>query len=192
MLSSAETATTENTVPQRIGYVREHCFQQHQDQLLANARVAQIFAEAADDPQRPQLKAMLDSLQPGDTVVADSMHQLARSMNDLRRIVQIIGEKGAHTEFIQEQLAFDNSRSLAVTFILSVVAAALQFAKTLSRQRTATAQRRLKRPGRTKALSPTQAQQLRQQLQQGTSKTQLAREWGISRQTLYQYLNAQA
>ena len=42
--------------------------------------------------------------------------------------------------------------------------------------------------GRKKALSATTVMQLRVRIAAGTSKTKVAREFGISRQTLYQYL----
>ena len=42
--------------------------------------------------------------------------------------------------------------------------------------------------GRKKALSPEQAAELRQRAAAGEQKATLAREFGISRETLYQYL----
>jgi DNA invertase Pin-like site-specific DNA recombinase len=43
--------------------------------------------------------------------------------------------------------------------------------------------------GRQKALSPEKAAKLRRRAGAGEQKTVLAREFGISRETLYQYLN---
>jgi DNA invertase Pin-like site-specific DNA recombinase len=42
--------------------------------------------------------------------------------------------------------------------------------------------------GRKKALSPDAVQRLRERIDTGISKAKIAREFGISRQTLYQYL----
>ena len=44
--------------------------------------------------------------------------------------------------------------------------------------------------GPQKSLSPEQAAQLRQRVQAGERQAPLAREFGISRETLYQYLRA--
>jgi DNA invertase Pin-like site-specific DNA recombinase len=44
---------------------------------------------------RPRLRAMLDGLQPGDTVVVTKLDRLARSMTDLRDIATRIKAKGA-------------------------------------------------------------------------------------------------
>ncbi len=45
--------------------------------------------------------------------------------------------------------------------------------------------------GRSKSLSPVQAAELRERVSGGEQKTSLAREFGISRETLYQYLKAE-
>ena len=42
--------------------------------------------------------------------------------------------------------------------------------------------------GRKKALSPERAAELRQRADAGEQKSKLAREFGVSRETLYQYL----
>jgi len=42
--------------------------------------------------------------------------------------------------------------------------------------------------GRKKALSPERAAELRQRANAGEQKAKLAREFGVSRETLYQYL----
>ena len=44
--------------------------------------------------------------------------------------------------------------------------------------------------GRPRALNAEQATQLRQRVAEGTPKAMLAREYGISRETVYQYLRA--
>jgi len=42
--------------------------------------------------------------------------------------------------------------------------------------------------GRKKALNPEQVQELKRQIAAGAQKSKVAREFGISRETLYQYL----
>ena len=56
------------------------------------------------------------------------------------------------------------------------------------REGIALARKQGKYRGRKKALSAEQVQQLRRRVQAGESKAALARELGISRETLYQYL----
>jgi DNA invertase Pin-like site-specific DNA recombinase len=56
------------------------------------------------------------------------------------------------------------------------------------REGIALAKRRGAYRGRKKALSPTAITQLRSRIAEGISKAKVAREFGVSRQTLYQYL----
>ena len=75
---------------------------------------------------------------------------------------------------------------------LSVMGAFAEFERSLIRERQkegiALAKQRGAYKGRKKSLSQAVVAELRQRLTTGMSKAQVARELGISRQTLYQYL----
>jgi DNA invertase Pin-like site-specific DNA recombinase len=58
------------------------------------------------DTQRPQLNALLEFVQKGDTVVINSMDRLASNLDDLRHLVQLFTQHGVRIEFIQECLTF--------------------------------------------------------------------------------------
>ena len=76
--------------------------------------------------------------------------------------------------------------------LLSVMGAFAEFERALIRERQregiALAKQRGVYRGRKKALSAEQRGELRQRLAAGEKKAHLAREFGISRETLYQYL----
>ena len=76
--------------------------------------------------------------------------------------------------------------------MLSVMGAFAEFERALIRERQregiALAKQRGAYRGRKKALSPNQVDELRQRAAAGENKANLARELGISRETLYQYL----
>jgi DNA invertase Pin-like site-specific DNA recombinase len=78
--------------------------------------------------------------------------------------------------------------------MLSVMGAFAEFERALIRERQregiSLAKRRGAYRGRKKALTDEQAAALRRRVQAGEPKAQLAREFGISRETLYQYLRA--
>ena len=77
-------------------------------------------------------------------------------------------------------------------FMLSVMGAFAEFERTLIKERQregiAQAKKRGAFKGRKKSLSQAEVDELRQRIAAGMSKSQAAREYGISRQTLYQYL----
>lgn len=76
--------------------------------------------------------------------------------------------------------------------MLSVMGAFAEFERALIRERQregiALAKQRGAYRGRKKALSPERIAELQQRAEAGEQKTKLAREFGISRETLYQYL----
>ena len=76
--------------------------------------------------------------------------------------------------------------------MLSVMGAFAEFERALIRERQregiALAKQRGAYRGRKKALSPERVAELRRRADAGEQKAKLAREFGISRETLYQYL----
>lgn len=55
------------------------------------------------DETRPELNAMLDSVQKGDTVLVSDYAHLAKSVKDLLNIVSILTEKGVQLKVIKEK-----------------------------------------------------------------------------------------
>ena len=178
----------------RIGYVRVSSFDQNPERQLEQALVDRVFTDKASgkDTQRPQLDALLAFVREGDTVVVHSMDRLARNLDDLRRIVQTLTKRGVKIEFTKESLTFTGEDSPMANLMLSVMGAFAEFERALIRERQlegiALAKQRGAYRGRKKALSADQVTELRRQANAGEQKARLARQFGISRETLYQYL----
>lgn len=179
---------------QRIGYVRVSSFDQNPERQLDQVQVERVFTDKASgkDTQRPQLDALLAFARDGDTVVVHSMDRLARNLDDLRKIVQNLTKRGVRIEFVKEHLTFTGEDSPMANLMLSVMGAFAKFERALIRERqregiTLAKQRGVYR-GRKKSLLPKQVVQLRQRAHAGEKKSVLAREYGISRETVYQYL----
>ncbi len=122
------------------------------------------------------------------------MDRLARNLDDLRRLVQVLTKAGIRVEFVKEGLAFTGDDSPMSTLLLSVMGAFAEFERSLLRERQregiALAKQRGVYHGRKKALAPDRAAQLRQRARSGEEKAHLAREFGISRETVYQYIRS--
>jgi DNA invertase Pin-like site-specific DNA recombinase len=129
----------------------------------------------------------------GDTVIVHSMDRLARNLDDLRRIVQTLTGKGVRIEFVKEPLTFTGEDAPMAKLMLSVMGAIHEFDRALIKERQregiALAKKRGAFRGRKKSLSHAAVEELRQRIAAGMSKSQVAREVGISRETLYKYLN---
>ena len=179
---------------QRIGYIRVSTFDQNPERQLESVQVDRTFTDKASgkDVKRPQLEALMNSARTGDTVVVHSMDRLARNLDDLRRIVQTLTQRSVHIEFIKENLCFTGEDSPMANLMLSVMGAFAEFERSLIKERQhegiALAKQRGAYRGRKKSLSDQEIAGLRQRVAAGEKKTSLAREFGISRETLYQYL----
>lgn len=179
---------------QRIGYVRVSTLDQNAERQLEGVQLDRLFTDHASgkDTERPQLKALLAYAREGDTIVVHSMDRLARNVDDLRRMVQEQTRRGVRVQFIKENLLFTGEDSPMANLMLTVLGAVGQFERELIRERqregiTLAKQRGVYR-GRKRALSPDRVAELRARAAAGEKKARLAREFGISRETLYQYL----
>lgn len=178
----------------RIGYVRVSSYDQNPERQLEEIDLDKVFVDKASgkDVHRPELDALLSFVREGDTVVVHSMDRLARNLDDLRRIVQSLTKRKVRIEFVKESLSFTGEDSPMANLMLSVMGAFAEFERALIRERQregiALAKQRGAYRGRKKALSANQVVELFQRAAAGEQKTKLAREFGISRETLYQYL----
>jgi DNA invertase Pin-like site-specific DNA recombinase len=95
-------------------------------------------------------------------------------------------------EFIKEQLVFTREDSPMANLMLSVMGAFAEFERSLIRERQregiALAKQRGAYRGRKKTLSAEWAAELVQRSATGIPKAVLASDYGISRETVYQYL----
>jgi DNA invertase Pin-like site-specific DNA recombinase len=179
---------------QRVGYTRVSSLDQNVDRQLGGIAVDRTFTDSASgkDVHRPQLDALLGFVRDGDTVVVHSMDRLARNLEDLRRLVRTLTSRGVKVQFATEGLIFTGEDTAMATLLLSVMGAFAEFERALIRERQregiALAKKRGAYRGRKRSLSQEQASRLRQQAAEGVAKATLAREFGISRETVYQYL----
>ena len=178
---------------QRVGYVRVSSLDQNEIRQLEGVELDKTFTDRASgkDAKRPQLEAMQGFVREGDTVLCHSMDRLARNLDDLRRIVLGLTERGVHVVFVKENLTFTGEDSPMSNLLLSVMGAFAQFERELIRERQregiAIAKRAGKYSGRKPSLTASRAAELRRRVAQGDPKAALAREFGISRDTLYRY-----
>ena len=180
----------------RVGYVRVSSLDQNTERQLDGEQLDKVFTDRASgkDTKRPQLQAVLDYLREGDCLVVHSMDRLARNLDDLRRIVLGLTSKGVLVEFVKERLTFTGEDSAMSQLLLSVMGAFAEFERSLIRERQregiALAKKAGVYKGRKPSLTDEQAQRLRARITAGEKKAALAREFGISRETVYQYSRA--
>jgi DNA invertase Pin-like site-specific DNA recombinase len=153
----------------------------------------QIFTDnvSSKDTSRPQFIEMLTFVRAGDTVTVHSMDRLARNLGDLRTVVLDLTGRGVQVQFIKENLTFNGDDSGMSILLLNVMGAFAEFERALIRERQregiVIAKSNGVYKGRKPSLTAQQATDLKARAAAGEKKTALAREFGISRETVYQY-----
>ena len=180
---------------QRLGYISQAT--DPTQQALAGAALDRLFNEPPVSV--PGIRAALEELKafarPGDTVVIAAIDDLAWNLPQLRNIVCDLTALGVDVEFVHEGVTFGNGTPAAVEH-LATLNALTDFESRRARQQQRAgidaAKARGVYTGRRRALTDQQAAELSRRVSEGASKTELAQELGISRETVYQYLRRTA
>lgn len=186
------------TTGQRLGYVRVSSVDQKTDRQLEGVSVDRVFIDKASgkDRNRPAFAEMMRFARVGDHILCHSMDRLSRSLDDLRRTVKELTGRGVTVEFVKEHLSFTGDDSPMANLLLSVMGAFAQFERELlkERQREGIALARLRGAykGRKRSLTDVDVVEIKRRLATGEKKAVVARQFGISRETLYTYLRRAA
>lgn len=181
----------------QVGYIRVSSLDQNTSRQLEGLDLDKTFTDKASgkDVRRPHLQAALEYLRDGDVLVVHSMDRLCRNLDDLRRIVTDLTGRGVQVQFIKEGLLFTGEDSAMSKLLLSVMGAFAEFERALLKERQregiAIAKKAGVYKGRKPSLAPDRVTELRARVVAGEKKAALAREFGISRETLYQYVPIQ-
>jgi len=178
----------------QVGYIRVSTLLQNTARQLDGVTLDRTFEDKASgkDTHRPQLDECLKFLREGDTLHVHSMDRLARNLDDLRRIVKDLTGRGVAVKFEKEALTFSGEDSPMSNLLLSMLGAVAEFERALildrQREGIAIAKSEGKYLGRRSMLTEEQIQEMRNRATAGESKAAIARDFGISRETLYQKL----
>jgi len=177
---------------QTVGYVRVSSVDQNLARQLDGIKLDRLFEDKASgkDTKRPALAALQTFVREGDIVIVHSIDRLARNLVDLRSIVSGLNDKGVAVTFVKENLTFSTDTSSPMsTLMLSMMGAFAEFERSmiLERQREgiAAAKAAGKPTGRPERLKPAEVAEIKDRIANGESKVDLAKEFKVSRGTLY-------
>jgi DNA invertase Pin-like site-specific DNA recombinase len=178
-----------NTYQAKIGYARTSTIDQNLDAQIAalkDAGCGMVRTEQKSGTSlegRPELKTILDFIHSGETLVVTRIDRLARSLNDLQAIVTHLKSKGAHLAATEQPVDTSTATGKAFFDMLGVFA---EFETNLRRERQAegivTAKGRGVYRGRIPKID---IGAIQERLAEGRSPTDIAREMGVSRGTVY-------
>jgi len=129
----------------------------------------------------------------GDELVVSSIDRLARSLTDLRGIVDELTGKGVTVTFLHENLVFaKGTTDPRADLMLGILGSFAEFERAIIRERQAEgialAKKAGKYKGRKPALSTEQVAEIKRRTLAGESKAALARDFGVTRPTVYRAL----
>jgi DNA invertase Pin-like site-specific DNA recombinase len=177
-----------------FGYMRVSTYDQNLDRQLDGVNLDKVYKDAVSgkDINRPELQKCLAHLSTGDTLHVHSIDRLTRNLRDLLHLLEEMSVRGVTVKFHKEKLTFSSDTSPFQTLHLQIIGAVAEFERAFTRERQregiAIAKAKGKYKGRKAVLSDTQVGEIARRLRNNECITQVAREYGISRQTIYRHL----
>lgn len=186
----------------RLGYVR---VSKADGSQLFDLQIAALVEAGVDEKNiyrdqasgksddRPGLEACLKALREGDTLVVWKLDRLGRDLKHLVNTVHDLADRGVGFKVITGQGANIDTTSASGKLVFGIFAALAEFERELIRERTKaglqSARARGKKGGRKFHLSKTQVRLAQASMKdRATNVSELCRELGVSRQTLYRYV----
>lgn len=184
---------------QVVGYIRVSTVDQSTERQLEGVALDKVFTDKASgkDTNRPQLIEAMGWVRGGDVLIVHSIDRLARNVEDLHRIVRILNEKGVSVKFLKEGLVFDAESNNPINALMfTMLSGFAQFERSLIKERQregiALAKKKGVYRGKAPKLNAEQVANLRSLAGQGFPKTQLGKQFGITRKTVYEYLKGES
>ncbi len=181
----------------KIGYARTSTLEQTagleaQIRDLQAAGVEKVFSEqlSSVDAERPQLEAMLEFVREGDVLVITKIDRVARSVANLCEIEAKLHAKGASLKVLSPEL--DTSTPMG-RLVFNMVGAIAQFEREIMLERQREGIAKAKAEGKYKGRAPTamaKADEALTLLHGGMGATEVARQLGIGRASVYRILEA--
>ena len=142
---------------------------------------------------RPGLDSCLKALRDGDTLLVWKLDRLGRDLRHLINTVQNLAERNIGFKVIAGQGADIDTSTASGKLVFGIFAALAEFERELIRERTIaglkSARARGRKGGRKFQLSKSQVRLAQASMRSSnTNASELCRELGVSRQTLYRYV----
>ncbi len=179
---------------QNVGYIRVSSIDQNTDRQLDDVELDARFEDycSGKDSNRPELQSCLRHLRRGDRLHVHSIDRLARNLKDLQTLVEELVSKGVSVHFHKENLVFSDDSNPMHKLMFQMMGAFAEFERSMIRERQregiAAAKKKGKQIGAKPKLAPAEVEELKRRAQAGEPKKTLAKQFGISRQTVYNLL----
>lgn len=175
-----------------IGYARVSSVGQNLDVQLAKLQHCdKIFQEkeSGSSDKRPRLKACLEYVREGDTLVITRLDRLARSTLHLCQISETLKQKQVALHVLDQNI---NTNDATGRLLFNMLGAIGQFETEIRAERQMDGILKAKekgvRFGKQKSLTSEQVNTLQEQRRQGVPIKMLMKEYCLSKASIYRYL----
>lgn len=178
-----------------VGYVRVSSTGQNlsaQRTAVKAAGAEKVFADKKSGAsiERPQLKACLEYIREGDTLVVTKADRIARSSRDLLGLLHDLSKRGVALKFTDQPEL--NSRDKYAKLMLTILAAVAELERELIRERQAAgiedAKRRGVKFGRKPKVTQETSEIVKRLRDEGMSVPSIAAYVGMKRSSVYNAL----
>jgi DNA invertase Pin-like site-specific DNA recombinase len=179
-----------------IGYARVSTGLQNLDlqtDALTQHGCTKIFHDKISGAKkhRPGLEEALQYARQGDTIVVWRLDRLGRNIQDLIHVVNSLNDQGIGFHSLQENLTMDRSNATG-QLMFHLFAAFAEFERNLIQERSAAgrvaAKARGRLGGRPEKYGVKDIEMMKALIEGGTPIKDVAERWGVSRTTIYRYL----
>lgn len=178
-----------------IGYIRTGTTDSNTAKKLAGLTLDKKFIDHASvaEIKRPNFTKLIKFVKKGDRVIVDSMCDISRNIKDLLSTLHIFAQKNVAVQFLKEDLVFNGDDEIMSKCILFIITALADFERALMKERQLEgimiAKKAGKFKGRKTKFSTALADKIKDALTHTRkSKTKIAQELNISRESLYRYI----
>lgn len=121
----------------KVGYVRVSSVDQNTARQLDGVTLDRVYEDKVSGAitDRPQLQEMLRFIREGDTVHVHSIDRLARSLEDLLKLVKDLNTRKIGIHFHKEQLLFTGEANPMQELMLSLLGSVAQFERAMIKER---------------------------------------------------------
>ncbi len=176
-----------------VGYARVSSIGQSLDvQLDKLQHCDKIYQEkqSGTNQKRPELKACLEYVREGDTLVVTRLDRLARSTLHLCQIAETLRQKEVNLQVLDQNI---NTNDATGRLLFNMLGAIAQFETEIRAERQidgiVKAKERGVSFGRKKKMTTQQIEELKERRNSGTLIKTLMADYNLSKASVYRYLN---
>lgn len=179
----------------RIGYKRVSTNEQNPESQLIGVELDKVFVDIESGystKNRQQLKNLKEYVRDDDVVFVECMDRLGRNGYDLDEIVEFFLKKGVQIHFVREGIVLGKKNDLMSKLAYDMMKSFIHFFSQLAKERQRIGIEKAKKEGKYRGgktkMTPDKIKKLEEMLKTREPKSKIALGLGISRFTLYRYL----